>query len=134
MLVGDEEPVEQGQQLAASIGLSDEVVGVLVGVGTGLPELAVSVQAARKGDSELALGNLIGSNITDPLLSFGLGAAVTPVTVAPMVLWLDFPVWGACTLLGLALLWTRRRLERWEGLLLVAVFLAYTAARLGLEV
>lgn len=122
--------VGQAQVMAEAAGLPPDLVGLLIGVGTGLPELVVSVKAARAGDSGLAIGNLIGSNITDPLLSFGLGAAVVPVTVVGPVLWLDFPVWAVSTLIALGFLATKGTLERWEGGLLVGLFVAWTAARI----
>ena len=122
--------VGQAQILAEAAGLPKDLVGLLVGVGTGLPELVVSVKAARSGDSGLAIGNLIGSNITDPLLSFGVGAAVTPVTVAGPVLWLDFPFWGVATGVALGFLATKGRLDRWEGGVLVGLFAVWTALRL----
>jgi cation:H+ antiporter len=124
--------VGQAQVIAEAAGLPKDLVGLLVGVGTGLPELVVSMKAARSGDSGLALGNLIGSNITDPLLSFGLGAAVVPVTVVGPVLWLDFPFWGLSTVVALAFLATKGRLDRWEGGVLVAMFAVWTAIRLVL--
>lgn len=122
--------VGQAQILAEAAGLPKDLVGLLVGVGTGLPELVVSVKAARAGDSGLAIGNLIGSNITDPLLSFGVGAAAVPVTVAGPVLWLDFPFWGGATLVALGFLATKGRLDRWEGGVLVGLFVVWTVLRL----
>jgi cation:H+ antiporter len=124
--------VGSGVSLARAAGIDELIVGLGVGVATGLPELALSLRAIRRGSPGLAIGNLLGSNITDPLLSFGLGALVSPVQIDPDVLWLDFPVWAATTLLALGLLALPKGLGRWGGALLVACFIAYAGLRVVL--
>jgi len=116
--------------LAADSGLSATTLGVFVGIGTGLPELAVALSAIRQHDDGIALGNLLGSNITDPLLSFGLGAMVHPVVVPVGELLLDFLFWVGGTIIALLLLGTGRALDRNEAGVLLVVFVLYVSMRL----
>jgi len=109
--------------LARHLGWSETVIGLFVGIGTGLPELTVSLRAIRRHDGELSLGNLLGSNITDPLLSFGAGALVAPVAVARETLAFDLPSWAAATAIALLLLSNHQDLNRRESSVLLVVFL-----------
>jgi cation:H+ antiporter len=122
--------VEGGVTLARASGANELTIGLAVGVATGLPELALSLRAVRDNAAGLAVGNLLGSNITDPLLSFGLGAVVAPVNVVPEVLWLDFPTWAVMTGLGLALLGVGAGLGRIRGGILIGCFLVYLVFRI----
>lgn len=121
--------VHHGVAFARELGVGEDVIGLGVGVGTGLPELTVSLRAIRAGEGGLSLGNLLGSNITDPLLSFGVGVCVHPMTVSATVLRFDFPFWLAAT--GVALLLLRRRfnLTRPEAAGLISVFAAFVVLR-----
>lgn len=123
--------VESAVDIARVFGLSETTVGVFVGMGTGLPELAVAISALRQRDEGIAIGNLLGSNITDPLLSFGLGAMVHPVLVPVGDLVMDFLFWVAGTLIALLLLHTGRRLDRHESAVLLVVFALYVAMRIN---
>ena len=129
VVVGADAVVTGGVSLAEALGLGRTTIGLMVGLGTGLPELAIAVRAVLAGSGSLSLGNLIGSNITDPLLTLGSGALIHPLTVRHEVLIFDLPIWLGCTLLALLFLVTGRRLTRFEGLLLVLVFFAYVLAR-----
>ena len=91
--------------------------------------MAVAIRGVRAAVPGLAVGNLIGSNITDPLASLGLGASVHSVEVADEVIDFDLPIWGAATLLGLALLASKQGVTRRRGLMLIGVFVGYSAAR-----
>ena len=98
-------------------------LGLLV-VGTSLPELATSVVAARKGQSAIAIGNVIGSNVFNILLILGLTATISPLQIEGVTT-LDISV----MLISVSLVWlfsfTRYTVERWEGALLVILYLAY---------
>ncbi|MFT5679256.1 MAG: cation:H+ antiporter [Myxococcota bacterium] len=121
--------VEQAIDLARLLELPEVVIGLILGLGTGIPELTVALQAARKGSTDLGLGNLIGSNITDPLLSFSAGVMLHEVTVPAAVLWFDFPVWLGASGLALWFIHSRSKLSRLESGLLIAVFLSYVTVR-----
>jgi len=117
-------------ELAQMIGLSDLVIGLtIVAIGTSLPELASSVVAARRGEHDLALGNIIGSNLFNTLIVIGLAALVRPLPVDPVVLTRDLPVMLGLTLALLILARGFRsagRINRLEGGMLVTVFVIYT--------
>ncbi len=121
--------------VARALGVSDLLVGLtVVAVGTSLPELASSVAAARKGESDIAVGNVIGSNLFNTLAVTGLAGAIAPIADVPeAVRTRDLPVTAAFTaalfLFGLVPLLRRRpaSLRRWQGALLLLGYLAYTA-------
>lgn len=113
--------------IAQSLGVSDLFIGLtVVAVGTSLPELASSVLAARKGEHDIAVGNVIGSNLFNTLAVVGLAAAIHPMPISPEILYRDLPVMGALTLL-LPLLCFNKRIGRGKGALLLASYIGYTA-------
>lgn len=124
--------VDQSVLLAREVGISDGVIGLGLGLGTGMPELAVALQSIRRKSADIGLGSLIGSNITDPLLSFGIGASIHVVTVAPAVRWFDFPAWTLASILALLFIWSDRELVRWEAMLLIVFFFAFFVVRAAL--
>ena len=107
------------------MGISEGVVGLtVVAGGTSLPELATSVVAARKGQSAIAIGNVIGSNVFNILLIMGLTATITPLQIEGITT-IDMAV----MLVSIVMVWlfsrTRYTVERWEGAVLVLGYLAY---------
>ncbi len=116
--------------LATAFGISDLVIGLtIVAVGTSLPELASSIIAARKGEHDLALGNILGSNLFNTLAVVGIAGLIAPMRVASEVLTRDFPVMAALTLVLFAMCYGFRgpgRINRFEGGALLLAFVAYT--------
>lgn len=115
--------------IAVSLGVSDLIIGLtIVAIGTSLPELASSVIAVRKNEHDLAIGNVIGSNLFNTLAVVGIAGAIHPLTVSPEVLYRDWVVMAGLTLslfvLGYGVL-GRGRINRIEGALLVAAYVAY---------
>ena len=87
IIIGGDFVVDSASQIAASFGLSQTFIGLtIVALGTSLPELVTSVVAAKKGENDLALGNVIGSNIFNILLILGLSSAISPITVNALAL------------------------------------------------
>jgi len=118
--------------IAQSLGVSDLVIGLtVVAVGTSLPELASCVAAARKNEHDLALGNVLGSNLFNSLAVVGLAGVISPLTMEAAVLNRDMLVMGGLTLalfvLGYGHGGQPGRIHRREGFLLVAAFVGYTA-------
>ncbi|HET8802258.1 MAG TPA: calcium/sodium antiporter [Marinobacter sp.] len=117
--------------LATAFGVSDLVIGLtIVAVGTSLPELASSVIAARKGEHDLALGNILGSNLFNTLAVVGIAGMISPMAVAPEVLSRDVLVMAALTVGLFVLGYGFRgpgRINRFEGMGLLLCFVAYTA-------
>ncbi|MDX2481456.1 MAG: calcium/sodium antiporter [Desulfuromusa sp.] len=118
-------------EIARSFGVSDLIIGLtVVAVGTSMPELASAIAATRKGEHDLALGNVIGSNLFNTLAVVGIAGAIHPMYVAPEVLWRDSAVMGGLTLILLAFGFGIRgpgRINRWEGAALLVVYVAYNA-------
>ncbi|MEL6343561.1 MAG: calcium/sodium antiporter [Myxococcota bacterium] len=121
--------VDNAVIVARAIGLSETLIGLGIGIGTGLPEMAVALQAVRNKSADIGLGNLIGSNITDPLLSFSAGIVLHTAVVPPEVLYFDFPVWIGASVVAFLFIWTHDRLARWESGLLLGIFFAFFIAR-----
>ncbi len=113
--------------IAEALHIPERVVGfTMVALGTSLPELATSVVATRRGEGDIVMGNLVGSNIFNLLCILGLTALVKPIPVSVEALGLDYLVMlGISVLLGIFLL-TNKRLVRLEGVLLLNVYLIYT--------
>lgn len=121
--------VNAAVSLAAAMGVSEAVVGLtIIAVGTSLPELATSLLAAMRKQSDVALGNVIGSNIINVLGIGGLTAILAPGAIPARLVMVDFPVMLTTTVLLLGFALTGHRIGRVEGLLLVSGFALYTGA------
>ncbi|MBL1378559.1 calcium/sodium antiporter [Zobellella iuensis] len=117
--------------VAQAFGVSDLIIGLtIVAVGTSLPELASSIAAIRKNEHDLAIGNVIGSNLFNTLAVVGLAGVIHPLAVAPEVISRDFMVMGALTLslfvLGYGFKGRQGRINRYEGGLLLLAYGGYT--------
>jgi len=120
--------VDAAITIAASLGVSDEVIGLtVVAVGTSLPELVTSAIAAIKRQGEIALGNVLGSNIYNVLFIGGVTGIVAPTEIPAGILQFDLLVLLAVSAIVMLLAYTGGRLSRLEGLLLVAGYASYTA-------
>lgn len=115
--------------LATQLGVSDLIIGLtIVALGTSLPELAATVMSALKNEHDLALGNIIGSNIFNLLAVLGLAGMLRPAPLEPVVLTRDYPVMVAVTIVMFFMAYGFRgpgRLNRLEGALLVLAYGAY---------
>ena len=120
--------VEGATGLATEVGISEAVIGLtLVAIGTSIPELAVSIQAARQRETDILVGNVLGSNLMNSLLIGGLIGVLSPETVslgslAPAGILMLLVTAGATLFLA-----TGRRLVRWEGWVLIGGYLVTTA-------
>lgn len=115
--------------IAVALGVSDLVIGLtIVAVGTSLPELAASVAAVRKNEHDIALGNVLGSNLFNLLGVMALPGVIAPGPVDAEVLTRDYPVMIGLSLLLFIVAYSfkgSRRIERWEGGVLVFLYFAY---------
>lgn len=117
--------------IAQFLGVSDLVIGLtVVAVGTSLPELASSLSAVRKNEHDLALGNVLGSNLFNTLAVVGIAGAIHPIVAAPVVLYRDWAVMAALTLALFLFGYGFRspgsgRINRWEGGALLLAYLVY---------
>jgi cation:H+ antiporter len=114
-------------RIAGAVGMTDSMIGItVVALGTTLPELITCMVAALKREDDIAIGNVIGSNIFNLLGVLGLAALIAPIDAAGVR---PVEVWGAVALAGLSLpvMWRGMIVNRWEGALLVAAYFGYLA-------
>lgn len=126
LVVGAEGLVRGSSRIAASLGITPLVIGLtIVAIGTSSPELAVSVMASLSGQSDIALGNVIGSNVFNVLFILGVSALIIPLVVHQQIIKMDVPI-----LIGLSLLtwWMASdgNIQIWEGIVLILLGIAYT--------
>lgn len=115
---------------AQKLGISELVVGLtIVAAGTSLPEVATSIMAALKGQRDIAVGNVVGSNIFNILGVLGLASVVAPgdIPVAASALRFDIPIMIAVAVACLPVMFNGYRIERWEGVFFFLFYVAYTA-------
>lgn len=128
LLLGGHVFVTGAVSLARALGMSERVVGLtIVAVGTSLPELATSLLAARKGHSDIAVGNVVGSNIFNIVLCLPAAALAGPVHNAAGLMTFDTAVFLGITALSVAIMHTERVVRRWEGALLLVLYVAFMA-------
>ena len=123
--------IGNGVLLAQMWGVKESLIGILlIGLGTGLPELAVSATAIIRKSTSIAVGNIIGSNITDLMFSLGLGTVISGFIVSKNLLWFDVPILFGMALLVIILFARGKRLKRKEAIILIAVYIAYLILKL----
>lgn len=117
--------VDSASDIAASFGLSQNLIGLtIVALGTSLPELVTSVVAARKNELDMALGNVIGSNIFNVLFVLGIAASISPIEFV-MENVIDILLLTAMSFLVWIFAWTSKKIRRLEGAVMLAVYLGY---------
>lgn len=127
LFYGAEWFVGGAEKIAMRLGVSERVIGItLVALGTSLPELVTSAIAAYKKQTDLAMGNLLGSNIFNILSIIGLTGMIKSITVDPVIVGYDMIWMMALTLLVLPLAVWRKKLGRIEGIILLLVYVVYT--------
>lgn len=130
LLLGARLLLDGAVALAAQLGVSELVIGLtIVAAGTSLPEVATSLLASIRGQRDIAVGNVIGSNIFNLLGVLGAAAAIAPDTllISRQVLLFDLPVMAAVAVACLPIFFTGQQVSRWEGAAFLAFYLAYTS-------
>ncbi|MFN2176418.1 MAG: calcium/sodium antiporter [Anaerolineales bacterium] len=121
--------VEGARSLALALGLSELIIGLtVVALGTGMPEVVTSITASIRGEQDIAVGNIIGSNIYNILAVLGIVSLITPegVIVPPSILAFDLPIMITVAVACLPIFFLNYRIARWEGALFFGYYLAYT--------
>ena len=125
IIYGGDLVVESASTIATTFGLSETLIGLtIVAVGTSLPELVTSVVAARKGENDLAVGNVVGSNIFNTLLILGSSAVITPIRVDALAIYDTLVLIGVSTICFVMAM-TKGKIERREGVLFLVMYLAF---------
>ena len=125
IIIGGELTVHNAVHIAELLGMSARVVGLtIIATGTSLPELMIVLMASKRGENELAVGNVVGSSIFNIMFVLGLAGVITPLPVySGMIFDLVFLLFGSFALLIFAL--TKKKLSRIEGLVMVLMYLSY---------
>lgn len=121
--------IDSSVQFARALGLNELIIGLtIVAAGTSMPEVATSITAAIKGERDIAVGNVVGSNIFNILAVLGLTATVAPngIQVSSAAIAFDIPVMVAVALMCLPVFFTGNVIDRWEGWVFFGYYAAYT--------
>lgn len=125
IVLGGNLAVDAATEIALAWGMSETMVGLtIIAAGTSLPELMTSVVAAKKGESDIALGNVIGSNIFNVFFIMGISAVITPVSVSAAVAF-DAVLLTVITLIAFIFALTDRKFSKGEGIVLFLMYVAY---------
>lgn len=133
LVIGGHLIVQSATSIAQILGLSERVIGLtIVSIGTSLPELATSIVAVRKKNVDIAIGNVVGSNIFNIFFVLGVSAVVTPVVVAS-VSYVDIAVniFAGILLFFFVFTGNYRSIERWEGIFLLSLYVGYLVYLIG---
>lgn len=128
LVVGARLLVDAAVAMATAAGVSEVLIGLtIVAAGTSLPEVVTSVVASLRGERDIAVGNVVGSNLFNLLCVLGVAGMASPagVPVAPGVLRFDLPVMTAAAALCLPIFFSRFTIDRWEGAVLLGLYVAY---------
>lgn len=129
LVIGAKLLVDSAVVVARDLGVPEFLIAAsMVALGTSLPELATSMVAAMRGEADVLVGNIVGSNVFNLLGGLGIAAAIEPVPVSSAVLSFDLPVMLVMTAVATIALYTYGRIQRWEGGLLLAGYGAYMMA------
>ena len=129
IILGSNATVNAASRIAEMLGMNERFIGLtVVALGTSLPELFTSVSAARKGNADIAIGNIVGSNIFNILFICGISSLIIPVPFAHNFVFDMLVAVGAAILLTICCIIGKRKLKRWAGVLLLASYAAYFAA------
>lgn len=136
LVLGGRMVVTNAVTIASAIGISEKIVGLtIVALGTSLPELATSVVAALKKNNDIAVGNIIGSNIFNIFLILGASALVKPISFNPIFNTDIYLLIGGTLLLFIAMFTgQKKKMDRWEAGLMLVIYLGYTAYLVGMEI
>lgn len=129
LIFGGDWFVDGAAGIAAGLGVSESVIALtIVSAGTSFPELATSVIAARKGDTDMAMGNVVGSNIFNIMFILGVASVINPITAKNIDI-LDFKIllFSILLLTAFCVMGKRHRISRWQGAILTICMIAYYA-------
>lgn len=126
LIVGSNLFVNGANTVAEQLGISDAIIGLtIVAGGTSLPELATSIISARKGQSGIAIGNVVGSNVFNILAILGITGFISPMRNLGGITTIDFTMLILSIILVWAMSFTKHKIERWEGFTLIGIFTLY---------
>lgn len=126
IIFGADLVVNAASEIAALLGLSETLIGLtVVAIGTSLPELITSVVAAKKGENDIAVGNIVGSCIFNVLFVMGVSGVIYPISIA-MENYADLWILLAAMLIVVPMMYTSKKINRWEGVAMMLGYVAYS--------
>jgi len=129
--LGAKYTIESVITISELIGIGKEVIAIsVVALGTSLPELAVTISAARKKNLHMAIGNVLGSNIFNSFIVMGVSGIIAPLFIPRQVIYMGIPVMIASTIIYLVLA-KKKEIMRWEGILLVCFYILFIGMTFG---
>ena len=136
LVIGGRLVVNNAVEIATVLGVSEKIIGfTIVAIGTSLPELATSVVAALKKNTNIAVGNIIGSNIFNIFLVIAISSLVRPVQFNPVFSTDIYLLAGGTVFLFIAMFTGgKKKLDRWEAAILLLIYLGYTAFLIAKEI
>ena len=118
--------VDNAKQIAEAMKVDSLIIGLtVVAIGTSLPELVTSIVAAKKGENDIAIANVIGSNIYNVLLILGLSSIITPLNVASNPNFIDLAFMAFTTVLCFLFVFKSKKIYRWQGILMIGLYILY---------
>ena len=127
IILGGEFVVDGAKSIALALGMSETLVGLtIVAIGTSLPELVTSLTALKRGETDLVIGNVVGSNIFNILFILGISSVISPIPVDPSMI-IDLGLLTGVTLIGFIFAKTKQEYSRKEGIVLLLLFVLYMA-------
>lgn len=128
VVIGSRILVDTGTEIAIWLGISEMIIGLtLVALGTSLPELITAISATLKGHQDLSIGNILGANTMDIALILGFSSQIREIPILEQSLMYDFPFMIVIMLLLIIFGITKKRLDRWEGVVIMLVYFGYIA-------
>ena len=126
IVLGGNIVVEQSKAIAMAAGMSETLVGLTIcAIGTSLPELVTSVTAAKKGENDLAVGNVVGSNIFNVLGILGISGIITPITLPDTAAFIDSIILIVVSIIAYIWYLTDKKMSRAEGITMIVLYAAY---------
>ncbi|MGE3780254.1 MAG: sodium:calcium antiporter, partial [Pirellulaceae bacterium] len=129
LIAGSDLFVSGATEIAESLGVSQLVIGLtIVAIGTSLPEVATSILASLKGERDIAVGNVVGSNIFNILAVLGITSVISSngVAAADVAVRFDIPIMTGVAVILAPIIFSKREVSRWEGVLFLGYYVAYT--------
>jgi cation:H+ antiporter len=135
VIIGADLIVDKSIWLAGAIGVTEGFIGLtIVALGTSLPELSISVAAARKGQGEIVLGNILGSNIMNILFIMGISALITPIQFTRFTTFFVGPFMIFLSALLMMFIIGKKRLKRWQGAVLIGFYILFVIVSIANQV
>lgn len=130
LVIGGKLIVDNAVEIALYFGMSERIIGLtIVSIGTSMPELATSIAAVRKKKVDIAIGNVVGSNIFNTFFILGVSASILPVTITPpnfTDIWMN--IFSSFLLFVFVFTGKGRKIEKWEGFVFVGLYVTYIIA------